>query len=131
MTSAEVVIICPDNFNWISIIRHVGHRHSPGAKSLSTSVVYSSQKSCRKIRLSNGAQKRGYQNFLPRRGKSSKTNISSPKRDYFNRKYIFQLLIFRGHSLVFRGVTNKKHMENDDLCLEVSLKYSHLLILSI
>ena len=26
------------------------------------------------------------------------------KRDYFNRKYIFQPLIFRGHSLVFQGV---------------------------
>ena len=26
-------------------------------------------------------------------------------RDYFNRKYIFQPLIFRGHSFVFRGVT--------------------------
>ena len=26
------------------------------------------------------------------------------KRNYFNRKYIFQPLIFRGHSLVFRGV---------------------------
>ena len=26
------------------------------------------------------------------------------KRDYFNRKYIFQPLIFRGHSFVFRGV---------------------------
>ena len=26
------------------------------------------------------------------------------KRDYFNRNYIFQPLIFRGHSFVFRGI---------------------------
>ena len=30
-----------------------------------------------------------------------KTNVSPQKRDYFNRKYIFQSLIFRGHSFVF------------------------------
>ena len=29
------------------------------------------------------------------------------KRDYFSREYIFQPLIFRGHSLVFRGVTSE------------------------
>ncbi len=28
------------------------------------------------------------------------TNVSPQKRDYFNRKYIFQSLIFRGHSFV-------------------------------
>ena len=33
------------------------------------------------------------------------------KRDYFSREYIFQPLIFRGHSLVFRGVTLKSPTE--------------------
>ena len=33
-----------------------------------------------------------------------KTNECPLKRDYFNRKYIFQPLIFRGCWLVFRGV---------------------------
>ena len=31
--------------------------------------------------------------------------MSTLKRDDFNRKYVFQPLIFRGHSLVFRGVS--------------------------
>ncbi len=34
----------------------------------------------------------------------SKTNECPLIRDYFSRKYIFQPWIFRGHSLVFRGV---------------------------
>ncbi len=33
--------------------------------------------------------------------------MSTLKRDYFNRKYIFQPLIFRGHSLVFQWVFYK------------------------
>ncbi len=32
------------------------------------------------------------------------TKIIPQKRDYFNRNYIFQPLIFRGHSFVFRGI---------------------------
>ena len=44
-------------------------------------------------------------------GTPLKTNMSL-KRDYFNRKYIFQPLIFRGHvsfpgSTVFRGLTEQ------------------------
>ena len=35
----------------------------------------------------------------------------SPKRDGFNRKYVFQPLIFRGHSSVFRGAPDKR-MQN-------------------
>ena len=38
-------------------------------------------------------------------GKLHPWKVTCPlKRDYFNRKYIFQPLIFRGHSFVFRRV---------------------------
>ena len=41
---------------------------------------------------------------IDREYSTGSTSGSPLKRDYFNRKYIFQPLIFRGNSLVFQGV---------------------------
>ena len=38
------------------------------------------------------------------------TNECPLKRDYFNRKYILQPLIFRGHPLVFGGISPWKSL---------------------
>ena len=60
------------------------------------------------------------------------------KRDYFNRKYIFQPLIFRGHSLVFQGVPGDSrwnlleasHLPLNDPKLESVINRDHTSVIS-
>ena len=56
------------------------------------------------------------------------------KRDYFNRKYIFQPLIFRGHSLVFRGgkfTINLPNIQSTPQTPTPNLQFGKLMPLSI
>ena len=53
--------------------------------------------------LFSGNNVKGTSN-IDREYSTGSTSGSPLKRDYFNRKYIFQPLIFRGNSLVFQGV---------------------------